>query len=120
LKAIDRRRHQRFAALLNQEEQILIQYSAQSALGRIVNLSESGMLLELSSNLGLEIGAGASLLLNNGGAMFELRASVIRISRGLVGMQFIELTPADEKDLRNKVIRMQIIAARLETPALSR
>jgi hypothetical protein len=101
---------------MNQEERILIQYSAQSATGRLVNLSESGTLLELSSTMGLEIGAVASLLLNNGGLPFELKASVVRISQGLVGIEFIELTPADEKGLRNKVIRMQIIAARLETP----
>jgi hypothetical protein len=76
---MDRRRHSRIKALLEGEDQVMVESDTQSIYASILNLSVAGALLMLSdSKAHFPVGDTLNLLFDNGGQSLQLEATVIR------------------------------------------
>jgi len=72
-----------------------------------------------NSPAGLEADAVVSLWLDSGGTYLKVEAIVVRTEPGHLAVQFIDLSASERHEIPTKMIRMEIIAARLEpTPHL--
>lgn len=82
----------------------------------LANLSTDGAFLRFPcSPAGLETGAVVSVWLDSGGILLKVEAVIVRTEPAHVAVQFLDLTPAERNEIRSKMVRMEIIAARLET-----
>jgi len=116
---IERRRHNRIKALLDQEGVALVRYKRQMFPASLANLSADGALLRFPcSPPGLEAGAVVSLWLDSGGTLLKVEAVIVRSEPGHVAVQFHDLATAERDEIRTKVIRMEIITARLEKQSM--
>ena len=111
---MDRRRSQRIEALLDQEEQVLIEDNFQYVACTIVNFSEGGALLALKDpEVHLQIGDTFALFFDNGGHVLPLKAVALRKIGRRIAFQFSGLTPDEEKAIHTKIIRMEMVLARV-------
>jgi hypothetical protein len=81
----------------------------------LADLSADGALMKFPySPAGFEPGVVISLWLDSGGTYLKVEAIVVRTEPGHLAVQFIDLSATERDEIRTKMIRMEIIAARLE------
>ena len=111
---MERRRSRRIEALLDQEEQVLIEHDLQYVPSTIVNFSDGGALLALKDpDLCFTVGHRHVLFFDNGGQVLALEATVLRKTGRRVAFQFSDVTPEQTKALHTKMIRMAMVMARV-------
>ena len=111
---IDRRRHKRIKALLEQEGVVLLRHETEILAARLADFSAEGALLKVSASMvGLRPGTIVSLWIDSGGTVLDVEALIVRSSPGYIGVQFLDLTPQECNEIQTKMIRMEIIASRL-------
>ena len=110
----ERRRHKRIKALLDQEAVALIRHELQVLPASLANLSTDGALLRFpTAVVGLEAGSIVSLWLDSGGTFLKIEALVIRTEPGYAAVQFRGMNADESNEIKTKMIRMEIIGARL-------
>ena len=111
---MERRQYNRINALLDAEEQVLIENGTQLVPSTLINLGEGGALLALKES-GLQFPAGDTfhLFFENGGQLLELNTTVIRSDGQEIAFRFSDLSVEQKKSVQTKIIRMAIISARL-------
>jgi hypothetical protein len=108
---MERREAKRINALDRDEDLVLIKYGAQHAAATIVNMSTAGTLLALiDSGTKFPPGDPLSLFFDNGGRLFKVSAAAVRTINGHVGLRFCDLTPEEEREIRSKVARLEVIS----------
>jgi len=111
-----RRRSRRIEALLDREEQVLIEHDLQYVPSTIVSFSEAGPLLALKDpDVRFTVGHSHVLLFDNGGQVLPLKATVTRRVGRRVAFQFSDVTREQAKAIHTKMIRMEMILARLKS-----
>lgn len=116
---MERRRFERVSALAEKEERVLIKTGPEYIAASLVDLSAGGVLLSLPDpDIKFPLGDYCLLFLENGGPKFSVRAFALRDGGdGRIGFRFSSLTSSDQRHIQTKLIRMKIIAARVNLPA---
>ena len=111
---MERRLCNRINALLDAEEQVLIEDGTQLVPSTLLNLGEGGALLEFKdSDSQLPAGGTFHILFDNGGELLEVTGSPMRTDGSRTAFRFSDLTEEQKKAIRTKMIRMAIISSRV-------
>jgi hypothetical protein len=111
----ERRRHRRVSSLIPEEDVVLFTVNGQSHhVARLLDLSRGGALIySADPSLALEADAQYKLYFQSRGGMFHLEAMLVRRDLQFLAFQFVDVTPMDLAELRGKMARMEILAARM-------
>jgi hypothetical protein len=111
---VERRRFKRINALLNQEEHVLIEYEGRYVAATIVDFGVAGALLAMKDpGVHFQDGDTFSLCFDNGGQLLQLKGVALRTNESHAAFRFSEVTVDQEKAIRTKMIRMELVAARI-------
>ena len=113
---MERRQYNRINALLDAEEQVLIESGTHLVPSTLINLSAGGVLLALNdAETGVEFQTGHAfhLFFDNGGHVLELNTKAVRTEGQKIAFQFSDLNTEQKRAVHTKLIRMAIISARI-------
>jgi hypothetical protein len=111
----ERRRHRRVSSLVPEEDVVLFSSDDRSHfVARLLDLSRGGVLIySADPSVSAEAGARYKLYFQSRGAMFHLEGVLVRRELQFFAFQFANVTPLDLAEIRSKLARMEILAARL-------
>ncbi|HEY2380727.1 MAG TPA: PilZ domain-containing protein [Terriglobia bacterium] len=111
----ERRRHRRVFSLIPEEDMVLFSSNGHSHfVAKLLDLSRGGALIySADPAVAAEAGAICKLYFQSGGAMFHLEGKLIRRDVQVFAFRFVNVTPLDLAEIRGKLARMEILAARL-------
>jgi hypothetical protein len=111
----ERRRHRRVSSLIPEEDVVLFTVNGRSHfVAKLLDLSRGGALIySADPSLTLEPGSQYKLYFQSRGTMFHLEAVLVRRDLQFLAFQFINVTPLDLAEIRGKLARMEILAARM-------
>ena len=111
----ERRQFRRVFSLVPEEDVVLFSMDGQSHfVAKLLDLSRGGALIYTADpTVGADAGCHYKLYFQNRGAMFHLEAVLARRDMQFFAFQFVNLTPLDVAEIRGKLARMEIMAARL-------
>ena len=113
---MERRGSRRIEALLDREEQVLIEHDLQYVPSTIVSFSEAGPLLALKDpDVRFIVGHRHSLFFDSGGQVLALQATVLRRTGRRVAFEFSDVTREQTKAIHTKLIRMAMVMARVRS-----
>ena len=111
---MERRRSKRIEALLDQEEQVLIEHDFQYVPSSIVNFSDGGALLALKEpDVRFTVGHRHALFFDSGGQVLALKATVRRKTERRVAFEFCDVTLEQTEAIHTKLVRMAMVMARV-------
>jgi hypothetical protein len=116
LKELDeRRRHRRVSSLIPEEDVVLFTTDGHTNfVARLLDLSRGGTLIySADPTLSLELGSRCKLYFQSRGTMFHLEGVLVRRELRFLAFQFVNVTPLDLAEIRGKLARMEILAARI-------
>ena len=109
----EKRQAERFVAV-SHEQDIVLKIGDDEYSGKLVNFSLAGALVEFSEpNVHCEVGSRVSAFFQSGCYLFNVQAIIVRSTTHQLGIQFCDLTSTDEREIKTKLIRMQILASRI-------
>ena len=111
----ERRRFRRVSSFVPQEDVVLFSMNHPSHFAaKLLDLSHGGVLIySLDPAVTAEVGLPYKLYFQSRGQMFHLEGTLVRRDLQLFAFQFINVTPLDVAELRSKLARMEILAARM-------
>jgi hypothetical protein len=111
----ERRRHRRVFSLVPEEDVVLFSSDGRSHfVAKLLDLSRGGVLIySADPTVFAEPGARYKLYFQSRGSMFHLEALLVRRELQFFAFQFVNVTPLDLAEIRSKLARMEILAARL-------
>ena len=111
----ERRQFRRVFSLVPEEDVVLFSMNGQSHfVAKLLDLSRGGALIYTADpTVGADAGSHYKLYFQNRGSMFHLEAVLTRKVMEFFAFQFVNLTPLDVAEIRGKLARMEIMAARL-------
>jgi len=111
----ERRRHRRVFSLIPEEDVVLFSSNGQSHfVAKLLDLSRGGALIYIADpTIAAESGERYKLYLQSRGSMFHLEGVLVRRDLQFFAFQFVNVTPLDLAEIRGKLARMEILAARL-------
>jgi hypothetical protein len=113
----DRRKFRRVFSLVPEEDVVLFSVGNQTHFtGTLVDLSCGGALIYTSQPISAAVGHHYKLYLQSRGQMFYLEGRLVRKEMQLLAFRFTNVTPLDVAELRDKLARMEILAARVTAP----
>jgi hypothetical protein len=113
----ERRRHRRVFSLVPEEDIVLFNTNGQSHfVAKLLDLSRGGALIYTADpSVSAEPGGRYKLYFQSCGAMFHLEGTLARRELQFFAFQFVNVTPLDLAEIRSKMARMEIQAARMCT-----
>jgi hypothetical protein len=113
----ERRRHRRVFSLVPEEDIVLFNMNGESHfVAKLLDLSRGGALIYAADpSVGADSGNRYKLYFQSRGAMFHLEGTLIRRELQFFAFQFVNVTPVDLAEIRAKLARMEILAARTYT-----
>jgi hypothetical protein len=111
----ERRRHRRVFSLVPEEDVVLFSTDGRSHfVAKLLDLSRGGALIySADPSVCAEPGARYKLYFQSRGGMFHLEGELVRREQQFFAFQFVNVTPLDLAEIRSKLARMEILAARL-------
>jgi hypothetical protein len=111
----ERRKHRRVFSLIPQEDVVLFSPNGEKHfVAKLLDLSRSGALIYTADpTVTAEAGSRYKLYFQSHGAMFHLEAMLTRRELQFFAFHFINVTPLDLMEIRGKLARMEILAARM-------
>ena len=111
----ERRQFRRVFSLVPEEDVVLFSMNGQSHfVAKLLDLSRGGALIYTADpTLAADVKSHYKLYLQNRGAMFLLEGELVRKETQLFAFRFVNLTPLDVAEVRSKLARMEILAARM-------
>ncbi len=110
----EKRRYRRVFSLVPEENVVLFGVESACHLrGALLDLSEGGALVCPSEpTVTYDVGSLYKLYFQSRGQMFYLEGTLVRRDMYCLAFQFSNLTPLDVAEIRAKLARMEILAAR--------
>jgi hypothetical protein len=101
-------------SLVPEEDVVLFSTNGRSHfVAKLLDLSRGGALIYTADpSVTAETGC-YKLYFQSRGAMFHLEGTLVRRELQFFAFQFLNVTPADLAEIRSKLARMEILAARL-------
>lgn len=114
-EADERRRHRRVFSLVAEEDIVLFSNNGGSHfVAKLLDLSRGGALIySADPAVPAELGYRYKLYFHSRGAMFYLEGTLVRRDLQFFAFQFHNASPLDLAEIRSKLARMEIMAARL-------
>jgi hypothetical protein len=111
----ERRRHRRVFSLVSEEDIVLFNTNGQSHfVAKLLDLSRGGALIYTADpSVAADPGCRYKLYFQSHGAMFHLEGTLIRKELQFFAFQFVDVTALDLAEIRSKLARMEILAARI-------
>ena len=111
----ERRKFRRVFSLVPEEDVVLFSVNGQSHfVAKLLDLSRGGVLIYTADpSVAADIGSQYKLYFQSRGGMFHLEATLVRKELQFFAFQFVNLTPLDLAEIRGKLARMEIMAARV-------
>jgi PilZ domain len=111
----ERRQFRRVFSLVPEEDVVLFSLNGRSHfMAKLLDLSRGGALIYTADpTVGADIGGSYKLYFQSRGAMFHLEGTLVRKDLQFFAFQFLNLTPLDLAEIRAKLARMEIMAARV-------
>jgi hypothetical protein len=110
----ERRQHRRVYSLVPEEDVVLFSVNSQTHFkGRLLDLSHGGALIYSSDEIiAVDVRCPYKLYLESRGQMFCLEGTLVRSNMQFFAFRFVNVTPVDATELRAKLARMEMMAAR--------
>jgi hypothetical protein len=111
----EKRRHRRVFSLVPEEDIVLFSSNGQGHfVAKLLDLSRGGALIYTADpSVGADSSGQYKLYFQSRGAMFHLEGTLIRKELQFFAFQFVNVTPVDLAEIRSKLARMEILAARM-------
>ena len=108
------RRQSGRSVAFSHERDIVLKIGDNEFAGKLVNFSLTGALVEfIEPHLQWDIGGRVSAFFQSGCYLFNVQGVAVRATAKQLAIQFSDLSSADEKEIKNKLVRMQILASRI-------
>ena len=111
----EKRKFPRISSLVPEEDAVLISMNnGKHFAAKLVDLSRGGVMMYTDDpSAWIEIGGPYKLYFQSRGEMFHLEGTLIRRELQFFAFQFVNVTPLDLAEIRSKLARMEILAARM-------
>jgi PilZ domain len=111
----ERRRHRRVFSLIPEEDVVLFSTNGRNHfVAKLLDLSRGGALIySADPSVTAENRGYYKLYFQSRGAMFHLEGLLVRREFQFFAFQFVNVTPLDLAEIRGKLARMEILAARM-------
>ena len=111
----ERRQFRRVFSLVPQEDVVLFSMNGHNHfVAKLLDLSRGGALIYTADpSVCADAGSHYKLYFQRRGAMFHLEAMLVRKELQFFAFQFMNVTPLDLAEIRGKIARMEIMAARM-------
>jgi len=111
----ERRQFRRVFSLVSQEDVVLFSMNGHNHfVAKLLDLSRGGALIYTADpSVCADAGSHYKLYFQSRGAMFHLEAMLVRKELQFFAFQFMNVTPLDLAEIRGKIARMEIMAARM-------
>ena len=113
-QADERRKFRRVFSLVPEEDVVLFSANNRTHFAaKLLDLSHGGVLIYTKDPASAEVGCAYKLYFESRGQMFHLEGTLIRRDGQYFAFQFVNVTPQDLAEVRSKLARMEIMAARM-------
>jgi hypothetical protein len=111
----ERRQFRRVFSLVPEEDVVLFSMNGSNHfVAKLLDLSRGGALIYTADpSISAEAGSQYKLYFQSRGAMFHVEATLARRDTQFFAFQFLNLTPLDTAEVRGKLARMEMMAARM-------
>jgi hypothetical protein len=111
----ERRQFRRVFSLVPQEDVVLFSINGRNHfVARLLDLSRGGALIYIADpSVSADAGSHYKLYFQSRGAMFHIEGTLVRKELQFFAFQFVNVTPLDLAEIRSKLARMEIMAARM-------
>src|SRR6266699_187389 len=111
----EKRLHRRVCSLVAEEDIVLFSASGRAHfVARLLDLSHGGAFVySADPSVAAEVGCRYKLYFQSRGAMFHLEGTLVRRKLQFFAFQFQNVTALDLVEIRSKLARMEMLAARL-------
>ena len=115
MNASERREFRRVFSLVPEEDVVLFSMNGSSHfMAKLLDLSRGGALIYTADpSLGADAGSHYKLYFQSRGGMFHVESVLVRKEMQFFAFQFVNLTPLDLAEIRAKLARMEMMAARM-------
>ena len=111
----ERREFRRVFSLVPEEDVVLFSMNGSSHfVAKLLDLSRGGALIYTADpSISAEVGKHYKLYFQSRGGMFHVESLLIRKDLQFCAFQFVNVTPLDVAEIRSKLARMEMMAARM-------
>jgi len=111
----ERRQFRRVFSLVPEEDVVLFSMNGNSHfVAKLLDLSRGGALIYTADpSISADTGAHYKLYFQSRGGMFHVESLLMRKDTQFFAFQFVNLTPLDIAEIRGKLARMEMMAARM-------
>ena len=111
----ERRQFRRVFSLVPEEDVVLFSMNGGNHfVSKLLDLSRGGALIYTADpSISVESGAHYKLYFQSRGGMFHVESILIRKELQFCAFQFVNLAPLDVAEIRSKLARMEMMAARM-------
>ena len=111
----ERRQFRRVFSLVPEEDVVLFSINGTSNfVAKLLDLSRGGALIYTADpSISAEVGSHYKLYFQSRGGMFHVESILTRKDSQFCAFQFLNLTPLDVAEIRSKLARMEMMAARM-------
>jgi hypothetical protein len=115
MSANEKRQFRRVFSLVPEEDVVLFSMNGSSHfVAKLLDLSRGGVLIYTADpTLSAEVGSHHKLYFQSRGGMFHVESILTRKEDRFFAFQFVNLTPLDTAEIRSKLARMEMMAARM-------
>jgi hypothetical protein len=115
LNMSERRQARRVFSLVPEEDVVLFSMNGNNHfVAKLLDLSRGGALIYTADpSISAEVGSHHKLYFQSRGGMFHVESILTRKKMQFCAFQFVNLTPLDTAEIRGKLARMELMAARM-------
>ena len=111
----EKRRPSRIVAIGSAPDVVVIHVGDEQHLVKILDLSDGGTCVYLvESNLPLNVDDTSTISLYHDGKIEDIRVRVCRKHGQVVGLEFVNISPEAQRQVRSKIIRLEVEWMRLK------
>jgi hypothetical protein len=115
VSASEKRQFRRVFSLVPEEDVVLFSMNGSSHfVAKLLDLSRGGALIYTADpSISAAVGSHHKLYFQSRGGMFHVESILARKETQFFAFQFVNLTPLDTAEIRSKLARMEMMAARM-------
>jgi hypothetical protein len=115
MSSSEKRQFRRVFSLVPEEDVVLFSMNGSTHfVAKLLDLSRGGVLIYTADpTLSAEVGSHHKLYFQSRGGMFYVESILRRREMQFFAFEFVNLTPLDTAEIRSKLARMEMMAARM-------